>query len=136
IYSILGDQWRYASMDAFTAIGHFILQWRAESEVEKHTFDASNNIIAKEWRYYYSIVRASNNFLENVDLVAEMDETLKDRLKAEARVLRAFSYINLVMLYGAVPLVTTGVDVEEAKSLTRTPESDIWDFVASELTSA
>ena len=136
IYAVLGNQWRYASMDAFTDIGHFILQWRAESEVEKHTFDASNNVIASEWSYYYSIVRASNNFLENVDLITEMDEALRSRLKAEARVLRAFSYINLVMLYGAVPLVTTGLDVEEAKSLTRTPEADIWDFVASELTAA
>jgi len=136
IYSILGNQWRYASMDAFTDMGHFILQWRAESEVEKHTFDASNNVIASEWSYYYSIARASNNFLENVDLITEMDEGLRSRLKAEARVLRAFSYINLVMLYGPVPLLTTGVDVEEAKSLTRTPETEIWDFVASELTSA
>lgn len=136
IYSILGDQWRYASMDAFTDIGHFILQWRAESEVEKHTFDASNNVIANEWSYYYTIIRASNNFLENVDLITEMNEELRNRLKAEARVLRAFSYVNLVMLYGAVPLVTTGLDAEEAKSLTRTPAGEIWDFVAAELTSA
>jgi len=136
IYSILGNQWRYASMDAFTDVGHFILQWRAESEVEKHTFDASNNVIASEWSYYYSIVRASNNFLENVDLISEMDEKLRSRLKAEARVLRAFSYINLVMLYGAVPLVTTGLDVEEAKAVTRTPEPEIWDFIDSELTDA
>ncbi|WP_188506725.1 RagB/SusD family nutrient uptake outer membrane protein [Parapedobacter pyrenivorans] len=136
IYSILGNQWRYASMDAFTDLGHFILQWRSESEVEKHTFDASNNVIASEWSYYYSIVRAANNFLENVDLVTEMDEELRNRLKAEAKVLRSFSYINLVMLYGPVPLVTTSLNVEEAKSVTRTPENEIWDFVASELTSA
>lgn len=36
VYSILGNQWRYSSMDAFTDIAHFILQWRSESEVEKH----------------------------------------------------------------------------------------------------
>lgn len=136
IYSILGDQWRYASMDAFSDIAHFILQWRAESEVEKHTFDASNNVIANEWGYYYNLIRASNSFLENVDLVTEMDDNLRSRLKAEAKALRAFAYINLIMLYGDVPLVTSSLKVEEAKSLSRTPANDVWDFVASELTSA
>ncbi len=136
IYSILGNQWRYTSMDAFSDIAHFILQWRAESEVEKHTFNASNNVIASEWSYYYSIIRASNDFLENVDNVEEIDGNLSNRLKAEARTLRAFSYINLVMLYGDVPLVANSIDVEEAKSLTRTPKDDVWNFVAEELTAA
>jgi len=136
IYAILGDQWRYSSMDAFTDIAHFILQWRAESEVEKHTFDASNNVIANEWSHYYTIIRASNSFLENVDMIVEIDEALRSRLKAEAKTLRAFSYINLLMLYGDVPLVTSSLDVEEAKSLSRTPKNEVWDFVSAELTLA
>lgn len=136
IYSILGGHWRYFSMDAYTDIAHWILQWRAESGVEKHTYDASNNVIASEWSYYYSIIQASSSFLENVDLVEEMDEGLKSRLKAEAKTLRAFAYINLVMLYGDVPLVTTSLSVADAKSMDRTSTNLIWDFVSEELTSA
>lgn len=136
IYSILGNQWRYTSMDAYTDIAHYILQWRAESEVEKHTFDASNNVIASEWSYYYTIIQASNSFLENVDLITEMDNDLKDRLKAEAKTLRAFAYINLIMLYGDVPLVTNTLSVEEAKLVNRTPINNIWDFISEELTSS
>lgn len=136
IYSILGDQWRYLSMDAYTDMAHWILQWRAESEVEKHTFNASNNVIANEWSYYYNIIQASSSFLENVDLVEEIDEELKNRLKAEAKTLRAFAYINLVMLYGDVPLVTSSLSIEEAKSMDRTPKNLIWDFISAELTTA
>jgi len=115
--------------------GHFILQWRAESEVEKHTLDASNNIVKNEWRYYYGIIQTASSFLENVEQV-EMDEVLMNRLKAEARTLRSFAYINLVMLYGDVPLVTTTLSVEEAKTISRTSASDLWDFISDELTSA
>lgn len=136
IYSTLGNQWRYTSMDAFTDIAHFILQWRDESAVEKHTFNASSNVIASEWSYYYTVISASNNFLENVDLVTEMDESFRSRLKAEAKTLRAFSYINLLMLYGDVPLITNSLGVDEAKSLSRTPKNEVWDFISVELTAA
>jgi len=136
VYSILGNQWRYSSMDAFTDIAHFILQWRSESEVEKHTFDASNNVIASEWSYYYTIIGAASSFLENVDLIKKIDNNLKDRLIAEVKTLRAFAYINLTMLYGEVPLVTTSLNVDKAKSLNRTPQNQIWDFVSTELTTA
>jgi hypothetical protein len=136
IYSILGSQWRYTSIDAYSDIAHFILQWRAESQIEKHTFDASNNIVADEWSYYYTIVQAASAFLENADLVESIDDGLRNRLKAEARTLRAFAYINLVMLYGDVPLVEKTLTVDEAKALTRTPAETIYGFVADELTSA
>lgn len=136
IYSILGDYWRYFSMDAYTDIGHWVLQWRAESEVEKHTYDASNNVIANEWSYYYTIIHASNSFLENVELIEKIDEGLRSRLKSEAKTLRAFAYLNLVMLYGDVPLVTTSLSVDEAKSVERTSINFIWDFISEELTSA
>ena len=39
IYSRLGGQWRYSAMDAYSDIAHFILQWRSESAIEKHTFN-------------------------------------------------------------------------------------------------
>lgn len=136
VYSILGNQWRYASMDGYTDIAHFILQWREESVVEKHTFDSSNNVIASEWSYYYTIINASNTFLENVVKIEEMDGNLRERLIAEIKTLRSFAYINLVMLYGDVPLTTTTMTVDEAKSVTRTSKNQIWDFISDELSAA
>ncbi len=137
MYSLLGDEdnpgWRYMGMDAYSDIAHWVLQWRAESAVEKHTYDASNNVIVDEYGYYYDLVQVTSSFLENVDLVESLDAALNTRLKAEARTLRAFAYINLVMLYGDVPLVTTTLTAKEARSVTRTPTSEIWNFVSTEL---
>ena len=136
IYSVLGNQWRYTSMDAYTDLAHYILEWRDESYMERHTFNSSNGVISGHWRYYYDIIQASNTFLENVDRVDQMADELKRRLKAEARTLRAFAYIDLAMLYGDVPLVTANLTVAEAKSVSRTPVNNIWSFISEELTAA
>ena len=136
VYSILGGQWRYSTMEVYSDLSHLILQWRAESQIEKGTFDASSNIVADEWTYYYRMISASNNFLENVDLVEDIDGGLKSRLKAEIATLRAFAYINLVMLYGDVPLITTTQSLQEAKEVPRASVSSVWDFISTELTAA
>lgn len=133
IYSRLEDQWRYSSMDAYTDMAHFILQWRSESAIEKNAFASNENVIGDEWAYYYGIIQAASSFLENVDNVEDMDAALNLRLKGEAKTLRAFAYINLVMLYGDVPLVTTSMTIEDAKTINRTPVSQIWEFVSNEL---
>jgi len=136
IYSRLGGMWRYNSMDSYSDIAHYILQWRSESAIEKHTFTSSENVVANEWAYYYGIVQAASSFLENVDNVEDLDPALNSRLKGEAKTLRAFAYINLAMLYGDVPLVTSSLSVDEATTISRTSVSAIWDFVSTELTAA
>lgn len=136
IYSRLGAQWRYCSMDGYSDIAHFILQWRSESAIEKNTFASNENVVRDEWAYYYGIIQAASSFLENVDRVPEMDPALNVRLKGEAKTLRAFAYINLAMLYGDVPLVTKTMSVDEAKAISRTTVSEIWDFISAELTTA
>ena len=40
------------------------------------------------------------------------------------------------MLYGDVPLVTKTMSVQEAKTISRTAVSSIWDFISTELTTA
>ena len=135
VYALLGSQWRYCSMDTYTDMAHFVLQWRGESGIEKNTFESNNSVVLGDWQYYYQIIQASSSFLENVDPI-DMNGELKNRLKGEMKTLRAFAYINLVMLYGDVPLVTTTLTVDEAKAFTQTSVSSIWNFITDELTAA
>lgn len=87
---------------------------------------------ATRW-FTYDRIRKYNNFLEKIDGV-EMDETTKERYKAEVRFLRAYDYYNKVMFYGDIPLVTSVIsDAEEAK-MTRTPAAEVTEFVLKELT--
>ncbi len=79
---------------------------------------------------YTTIVRC-NNFLENIDRPT-MDETLRERLKAEARFLRAWDYFLKVTLYGDVPLVTSVLPINEA-NLPRDSKEKVIEFILDEL---
>lgn len=126
----------YASWDGMTDIGYTNLPQSPESFILQGTFDQLNSRVASDWNSYYAGIRSANAFLDNVERVQTTNTALIDRLKGEVRTLRAFYYTYLAFLYGDVPLVTTEITLEESKALTRTPVSEVWNFISTELTEA
>ncbi|NOT75776.1 MAG: RagB/SusD family nutrient uptake outer membrane protein [Cyclobacteriaceae bacterium] len=126
----------YTSWDGMTDIGYTHLPQSPESFILQGQFDALNSRVYTDYVSLYSGVRTANSFLANVDKVQTTNAALIDRLKGEVRVLRAYFYGRLAFLFGDVPLVTTEISLAESKVLTRTPVSDVWDFVSTELTQA
>lgn len=92
------------------------------------------NGISSEYNQGYSFggIRIYNNFLSKVD-GCEIDESLRDRMKAEARFFRASDYLNLTMKFGKVPLITE-VLAYNAPNVPRDSEETIRGFILSELT--
>lgn len=82
------------------------------------------------WNQYYASVRNCNLVLENID-DAPLESTVKERLRAEARFIRAIVYYNLYMRSGPVPLrlQSTG-DLE----MTRATDDQMKIFIETELT--
>ncbi len=112
--------------------------WLAEVEYVRGQQNSESAAGANHWNNSYRAIRAANNFLTNVDKVYEnsevaVNEDLINRFKAEARVIRAFKYMQLVMTFGDVPLITTPISIEEGKTVTRTDTEEIWDFIEVEL---
>lgn len=81
--------------------------------------------------YSFSSIRIFNNFIEKVETVETSDE-LKRRMIAEARFLRAFSYLNLTSKFGKVPLITEVLEYD-APFLDRDSEEIVQRFVLEEL---
>lgn len=108
----------------------------AEAVIARGDYNALNSRISEDWNTYYSGVRAASVFLENVDRVETTNTALINRLKGEVRALRAHFYIRLASLFGDVPLVTGELTLEESQQVDRSPVSQIWDFVSTELTTA
>lgn len=54
--------------------------------------------------YSYESIRIVNNFLDNIDN-CNMDESVKSRMKAEARFFRAFAYLELTQYFGKVAII-------------------------------
>jgi starch-binding outer membrane protein, SusD/RagB family len=99
-------------------------------------YDGSNTRVTNEWSYHYSGIRKCNTLLENIGRITDLDATLRDRIVAEASVIRAFHYIHLLTWYGPVPLVTRELSIDESQRLTRTHVDAIEDFIYRELDNA
>lgn len=119
--------------DALTDIGHVNQPFNINSYIEQGNYDALNATVYNYWSAAYTGIAAVNYFLENVDRVPFSDEGLRNRYKAEARVLRAYQYIKLVTLYGDVPLVKNTLTLGESRKLARDGAAAVWAFVDSEL---
>ncbi|RED23865.1 putative outer membrane starch-binding protein [Flavobacterium cutihirudinis] len=83
----------------------------------------------------YQSIRGFNTYLDNIGKIS-MDENLKKRFIAEAKVLRAMTYFDLIRLYGAVPLLTSDYTSPQETAVVPTPEPEVVDFIINELAAA
>lgn len=95
--------------------------------------DAGHGRFSNEWFRRYQSIRNANMLLENIDKVPNMDEALKERMKAEARFIRAFAYFHLATWFGDVPLFNTVISFNDSKTISRSPHQQVISFVLSEL---
>lgn len=105
----------------------------SEKAISSGQADASNGRFSNEWKNCYEGIKTCHTFLENVDRIPEIDEQLKNRMKAEARFIRAYLYFRLTTWYGDVPLFEKDLTLSESKTISRTPQDDVLAFVRSEL---
>ncbi len=102
------------------------------------TLDQSNYILNDLWTGYYDIVSAANNAISQMPLFREAIQNAEtrveiDRCEAEARVIRAYAYFNLVRAFGRVPLVDSILTSEQLASLRQSEPDQIYDFISDDL---
>lgn len=112
--------------------------WNSEVTYVRGQQDGESSVGESYWNNSYRTVRAANNFMENVNQIFEnsevsVDEDLINQYKAEVRVIRALTYMRLIMLFGDVPLITSNITIDEGKEVERTDIQVIWDFIETEL---
>ncbi|SEA92927.1 Starch-binding associating with outer membrane [Flavobacterium gillisiae] len=93
-----------------------------------------NASLERGYKVRYTAIRQFNYFLDNVGKTP-MNEDLKKRFIAEAKVLRAMTYFELARNFGAVPLLKNLYSDPIETAVIPTPEADVIAFVLSELTS-
>ncbi|MFA4998314.1 MAG: RagB/SusD family nutrient uptake outer membrane protein, partial [Bacteroidales bacterium] len=64
---------------------------------------ADNGVLNSYWQNTYETVARANNVIAYVPGI-QMDQTLRKRLVAEAKFLRAYAYFNLINIFGEIPL--------------------------------
>jgi len=100
-----------------------------------HKTIASNPYISEAWLSDYNGIYRANVVLSKLEESGSVitDATLRKRLEAETKFLRAFYYFDLVRLFGKVPVITTPVSVADALTVERSSVTDVYTQIIADL---
>ena len=104
------------------------------NELEKmneFTYSAEHGFLSGCFQGYYNIIYNANIVLEYIS----PDSELKSQMIAEAKVFRAFAYIDLISMWGTPPLVDHPLDPSEYQMSNGNPD-ELWALVEKDLTEA
>jgi hypothetical protein len=96
----------------------------------------SNTYLKAHWVSLYTTVSRANVVLSHIDQVSFSDNNLKLKYAAEAKFLRAFTYFELVRLWGDVPLVTKQLSsvADVAAATLRVKQDVVYQQIVADLT--
>ena len=94
---------------------------------------SSNASIASLWKAAYKRIESANRFLAGVENVPGLTPEKLNRLKSEARFIRATQYFYLASYFQDVPLVVSLLSLDEANNVKKSPRADILTFVVKEM---
>lgn len=97
--------------------------------LDDFTFGPENEIVIANWRLTYNAIFNANRVINFV----EPDNATKKRLVAEAKALRAYNYLDLVSLWGGVPIVTQDILPAEWSNTPRDSKADVYAFIEKDL---
>jgi starch-binding outer membrane protein, SusD/RagB family len=100
-----------------------------------HKTISSNVYLSEAWLTNYNGIYRANVVLDQLakNGVVITDATLRNRLEAEAKYLRAYFYFDLVRWFGNVPIIDHPVSVSEAVNIPRSPVTDVYKLIISDL---
>ena len=113
----------------------------AVAEFDNFTYGPENENIGYVWGIFYRMVSAANYAVESMDKFQEAitsDDGLRQvaECRAEARLIRAFAYFNLVRLFGSVPLIDRSMDSGALASMPVSSVPDLYKFIYDDLDAA
>ncbi|WP_319501291.1 RagB/SusD family nutrient uptake outer membrane protein [uncultured Draconibacterium sp.] len=89
------------------------------------------------YRDFYRGVARCHIVIDGMEKAKEvMDLDKWNALRAEAQVIRAWCYYNLVVKFGDIPFTTTQLEMTEYANLERSPEDEVYAFIMSEIEEA
>jgi len=129
-YGYLANAFNYAYDDGAADNAYCQYPWESNATlISAGSIDAT---LDAGYNSRYVFIRRYNYFLDNVSK-ATMDETLRKRFIAEARVLRAFTYYELAHYFGPVPLLKTSYTDPEETAIAPSPAATVIQFAIDEI---
>lgn len=112
--------------------GEFVEAYNTRTLADLNKFFSYNY-----WYSAYNVIYLANSVIEGIEGSTSNNLTSRARKQftAEAKLLRAFSYLYLIQYFGDVPLVLT-IDFNMTKQMKRTPSSQVYEYILADLLTA
>lgn len=105
-------------------------------QMDLFTTQSNNPLVNSMWSDHYNGIQQCNMVIDRAADI-NIDESMKRRLVAEAKFLRALMYFNLVRSFGDVPLVTKEIkDFQEGYDYGREPMDRVYEQIVADLQAA
>ncbi|OHX63803.1 RagB/SusD family nutrient uptake outer membrane protein [Flammeovirga pacifica] len=106
---------------------------KTASKFTTYSLSQTDEQVEVHWTNIYQLINRANNVIDLAQK-AKGDDELRNRYIAEARFLRAFSYMDLVQFYGGVPLrLKPTVNIETELGESRATEAEVWNVIIEDL---
>lgn len=97
------------------------------------SYSTADKFVESFWSYHFAGIKMCNRLTENIHLVPDLTDEMRNRITAEAKVIRALHYHELAVRFGDVPFILNVLTVDEAKSISRTPRATVVNNILTEL---
>ncbi len=137
-YSALPSWLTTIELDGFTDNGTVNRQFDARYVYADGTFDPQSGYSRALWNGYYAAVARTNLLLANIDRIpaAQIDPARKARYVAEAKFLRGVFYLQLVGLFGDIPMPLVPLTDAEARAQVTVPAAQVYDQILADFDAA
>lgn len=88
------------------------------------------------WKTTYNGIFRANSVLANVERPTDYAAGKKEQHIGEAKFMRALMYFDLVRIFGGVPAITSVVTNEQARTIARASEDEIYQLIIADLKEA
>lgn len=124
---------RYSNILSNTDDLSYYARLNQSGQVYTNSHNSSNNDIYQTWTQLYSGINNANVLLDNIDAANIPDAAVKNRIKGEAKFLRAYYHFLLVQSWYEVPIRTETVTDINNSSLAATPHAEAIDWIIKEM---
>ncbi|SKC63587.1 RagB/SusD family nutrient uptake outer membrane protein [Ohtaekwangia koreensis] len=119
--------------------GNMILGYNGgATQLNTFSLTGYNSNLVAEWRTMYNLIAHANTTIHAIEELAQNDIPKADVNAAlgEAKFMRAYAYFTLTRLWGDVPIIEDNRDLFDNPLVHLNHASDVYQFVANDLTFA
>lgn len=126
------------SDEAYSGGGSSSDLWYLQTMNDYRLLDPANGPQLNFWSKGFAGVSRVNTLLNvlNEKEIEGLDDAVKARYIAEAKVLRAYYYFDLVRIFGNIPLITAPLSTNEFYEVTQVPPAEVYAQIETDLKEA